>query len=43
VGRWGYETTFAVSAVADIGPLHDATDLAGTDVAVAQTGEHTCA
>jgi len=41
-GTVSYETTFTVSDVADVGPLSDAIRLGGTDVAVTQTGEHTC-
>lgn len=41
-GTVTYETTFTVSGVADVGPLGDAIGLAGTDVAVTHTGEHTC-
>ena len=42
-GTVSYEVTFTAGDVGDVGLLHDAIDLAGTDVAVTQTGEHTCA
>jgi hypothetical protein len=41
-GTVQYETTFLVSGVADISPLTAAVNLPGTDVAITQTGEHTC-
>jgi hypothetical protein len=41
-GAVSYETTFTLSGVGDIGPVRDVIHLASTDVAVTQTGEHTC-
>ena len=41
-GTVTYETTFAVRDVADVSPLRDVISLPATDVAVIQTGEHTC-
>ena len=41
-GTVTYETTFTVSGLADVSPLNGAIGLAGTEVAVTQTGEHTC-
>ena len=41
-GTVEYETTFSISGVADVSPLDGAIGLAGTEVGVAQTGEHTC-
>jgi len=41
-GTVQYETTFSISDVADVSPLHGAIGLGPTVVAVTQTGEHTC-
>lgn len=41
-GTVQYQATFTISDVGDVSPLASAINLAGTDVAVTQTGQHTC-